>query len=294
MTTMQNRVEGPTSVFITTTNPDVDPETRSRFFVTGVDESREQTRAILECQRRRQTWEGRGTRAEREAVICRHRNFQRLLRNVGVVNPYAERLSYADDRLQGRRDQPKYLNLINAVAFLRQMRKNVRSHNGHDYVEVDERDLALANELATELLGRCLDDLNAVSRDLLSQVEGMVEARIDQAADPVTGRRPPRGDIVFTRREIREHTGWPHARIERYLRQLVDLEYLLPHAGRNGRRYVYTLAYEGQGKDGGRSAGIRACAAGNLLTGFSGASRHLLAAFSGRKRATSCCSGEDW
>ena len=55
MTTMQNRVEGPTAVFITTTNPDTDPETRSRFFVTGVDESREQTRAILETQRKRQT-----------------------------------------------------------------------------------------------------------------------------------------------------------------------------------------------------------------------------------------------
>jgi len=53
----------------------------------------------------------------------------RLLEPVAVVNPYAEQLTYGDDRLQSRRDQPKYLNLINAVAFLRQMRKPVRSHN---------------------------------------------------------------------------------------------------------------------------------------------------------------------
>ena len=44
-----------------------------------------------------------------------------------IVNRYADQLSYADDRLQGRRDQPKYLNLINAVALLRQMQKQARA-----------------------------------------------------------------------------------------------------------------------------------------------------------------------
>ena len=87
---MQNRVEGPTTVLITTTNPDVDPETRSRFFVTGVDESREQTRAILESQRQRRTWEGCATGQEREAVMRRHWNFQRLLKPMAVVNPFAD------------------------------------------------------------------------------------------------------------------------------------------------------------------------------------------------------------
>jgi hypothetical protein len=39
ITTMENRVEGRTSVFLTTTDPDTDAETKSRFFVTSVDES---------------------------------------------------------------------------------------------------------------------------------------------------------------------------------------------------------------------------------------------------------------
>ena len=50
--------EGPTAVFLTTTNPEIDPETKSRFFVTSVDESREQTQAILMFQRRRTTAQG--------------------------------------------------------------------------------------------------------------------------------------------------------------------------------------------------------------------------------------------
>ena len=47
LTTMQNRVEGPTAVFVTTTDPEGDRETRSRLVPTGVDEGREQTRAVL-------------------------------------------------------------------------------------------------------------------------------------------------------------------------------------------------------------------------------------------------------
>ena len=56
LTTMENRVEGPTAVFITTTDPDVDPETISRFFVTSVDESRAQTKAILAFQRKKRAY----------------------------------------------------------------------------------------------------------------------------------------------------------------------------------------------------------------------------------------------
>ena len=86
----------------------------------GHDESREQTRAILTFQRKRHTLEGKKGKATRETLIRKHRNFQRLLKPIMVVNPYAEKLVYSDDRLQSRRDQPKYLNIINAVAFLRQ------------------------------------------------------------------------------------------------------------------------------------------------------------------------------
>ena len=87
LTVMENRVEGPTAVFLTTTNPDVDAETRSRFIVASVDEGPDQTRAILEYQRRRRTFGGLTNHATVAAVVRRHHNFQRLLRPLLVVNP---------------------------------------------------------------------------------------------------------------------------------------------------------------------------------------------------------------
>ena len=247
LTTMQNRVEGPTAVFITTADPDVDPETRSRFLVLTVDESREQTRAILAEQRRRQTVAAVTGRESVENVLRRHRNFQRLLRPLLVVNPFAGELEYRDDRLQSRRDHPKYLNLIRALAFLRQMGRAVKTTAGAEggaveYVEVTRGDIEEAGRLMQEALGRNPDDLNGVSRALLAQIGQMVRERVraSLAAEPDRAVEPD--EVQFTRREIREYTGWSHMRVFRYLRQLVDFEYLTAMRGRNGCPYVYCLA----------------------------------------------------
>jgi hypothetical protein len=252
ITTMTNRVEGPTAVFLTTTDPDTDPETRSRFFVTSIDESREQTRAILSFQRRRHTLDGFFDQTGTDGILLKHRNFQRLLRPLSVVNPYAARLSYGDDRLQGRRDQPKYLNLIKAVAFLRQMRKTVKAApSGTEYLEADLDDIRFANDLATEILGRSLDEISAPGRELLLQVEALVEARLKERQVSLEDEGA-RSAVSFTRRDVREFSGWVHARVHRYLRELADLEYLLKDSGRNGMSYRYHLAWDGRGKDGKR------------------------------------------
>jgi len=248
-------VQGPTAVFFTTTNPDVDPETMSRFFVTGVDESREQTRAILSLQRRHRTLAGRQQEETMAALTRRHRNFQRLLRPLQVVNPYAEQLVYGDDRLQSRRDQPKYLNLIGAVAFLRQMQKKVerfkgQGSQGREYLTVDSEDIRIANDLACRILGRSLDELNSVSRDLLMLLDRMVADKRNELAQARGGSPPERRELTFTRRDIREYSGWPHVRVARYLKQLVELEYVVPRAGSWGVRFLYSLAYDGQGKHG--------------------------------------------
>jgi DNA primase catalytic core len=262
LTTMENRVEGPTAVFLTTTKPDGDPETKSRFFITSVDESREQTQAILVCQRRRQTLAGLAEKMATEPILRKHRNFQRLLKPLPVVNRYADQLSYADDRLQGRRDQPKYLNLINAVALLRQMQKQARPvRNGDaatvEYIEVDKEDIRLANELATELLGHSLDELSRPATDLLQLLLKMTQqtnGKPKGTAKEKNADEPPPSFVRqapgFTRRQIREFTGWSNARVHRYLQELIELEFVLMEHGRNGVLHRYRLAYEGQGQDG--------------------------------------------
>lgn len=255
LTTMENKVEGPSSVCFTTTRPDVDPETKSRFWVTSIDESRDQTRKILSFQRQQHLSDGLITSPEIEAVLRKHRNFQRLLKPVAVKNPYAGQLTYGDDRLQGRRDQPKYLNLIKAIAFLRQLKKEIfyEQKNGVavPYINAEPDDITLANQLAHEILGHSLDELSRPGHDLLLLLEQMQNEKKKQA-DKEEGETSLSRYFSFSRRDIREATGWSNTRLHVHLKELVDFEYIVIEAGKNGMPFRYRLAWEGQGKDGKR------------------------------------------
>jgi len=256
LTTMENRVEGPSSVFLTTTDPDTDPETKSRFWVTSVDESREQTRKIIAFQRQRQTLEGVQGSLEVEAILKRHRNFQRLLKPLAVVNPFADQLTYADDRLQGRRDHQKYLNLIKAVAFLYQMQRDIRkgkrsTGENFDYIEVTRDDMKLANSLAHEILGHSLDELSRPSRMLLLEIEKMVQEWTGKNEKDVDADESARlNHTSFSRRQIRQYTGWSNYRVHTHLKELIEYEYISVETDRATSSHRYRLQYEGQGKDG--------------------------------------------
>ena len=246
LTTQLNTVNGPTAVFQTTTQPNLDAETRSRFIVTGIDETPEQTRAILEAQRNRHTLEALRRKRQRDAIIQRHHAFQRLLRPLVVVNPFEPLLTYTEDRLAVRRDNPKYLTLILAVTFLYQMQRPVK-HDPElgDYIETDLTDIAIANELAAALFGQSLDELSRPGRELLQRVFDYVQGQAMKqktAADKIT----------FSRRELREALKWSEYQLRTYLDELAGLEYLWPLAGRQGMPFRYRLLWDGQGEAGER------------------------------------------
>jgi DNA primase len=113
-------VRGPVAIFLTTTTIELDEELLNRCIVLGVDEERSQTRAIHQRQRERETLEGLLAEHERASLLALHRDAQRLLEPVAVVNPYARALRFADARTRTRRDHMKYLALIRAIALLHQ------------------------------------------------------------------------------------------------------------------------------------------------------------------------------
>ena len=233
LTTQVNTVHGPTAVFQTTTNPQIDAETRSRFILVSVDESPEQTRAILEAQRQSHTLAGWQRRRQREAILRRHHALQRMLKPVRVVNPFEPLLSYPDDRLLVRRDHPKYLHLILAVTFLHQLQRTARHDECvGDYIETTLDDVAIANDIAHRLFGHSLDDLSQPGRDLLELICDYIR------------RNPEKAKEGFSRRELREAFKWSDTRLRTHLDELVQMEYLAPLCGRFGQAFHYKLLYD--------------------------------------------------
>ena len=251
LVTHEYRVEGPVAILLTTTAIDLDEELQNRSIVLSVDEARGQTRAIHRLQRERRTLEGLLARREREAILRRHRNAQRLLEPLAVVNPYAPELTFLDTRTRTRRDHEKYLTLIDAVALLHQHQREIRVVEGSAgpegrelrYVEVELADVELANRLAHEVLGRSLDELPPQTRRFLTALDGLVEGwAAEQGIE--------RSDVRFRARAVREALDLGATQAKLHLRRLVELEYVIVHATGHGVGWLYELLYRGEGRDG--------------------------------------------
>jgi len=250
LVTHEYRVEGPVMIFLTTTAVTIDEELQNRCIILTIDESREQTQAIQKQQREMETVEGLIVRQQRKRVIAVHRNAQRLLRPVEVVNPYGPRLTFLDDRTRTRRDQMKYLWLIKAIALLHQYQRPKKRNEqleelaaGTEYIEATLEDIEVANELANEVLGRSLDELSPQTRRLLMLLDAMVNEGC--AADSMS-----RADFRFTRKDVRTYTHWSDTQVHTHLNRLVSLEYVAIRRGGQGCGFGYELVYDGRGQDG--------------------------------------------
>jgi hypothetical protein len=238
LVTHQYRVEGPVMIFLTTTAIDLDEELLNRCVVLTVDEDRSQTQAIHRWQREQQTIEGLLKRRERAAIVKLHQNAQRLLKPVFVANPYANELTFPDHRTRLRRDHTKYLTLIRAIALLHQHQRPMHTAQGVSYIEAAREDIATADRLMAGLLERSLDELPPQTRKLL-----------DLLVEMVAGIGPGRAGFLFSRRDVREHTGWGHTQLKIHLHRLEELEYLTVHHGGRGQSYVYELNWPGSGAE---------------------------------------------
>jgi DNA primase len=242
LVTEEYRVEGPVMLFLTTTAIDIDEELLNRCLVLTINESREQTEAIHARQRSARTLQGLlGTQAA-AAIRTKHQVAQTLLRPVAVVNPYAEQLTFRSESTRMRRDHAKYLTLMEAIAFLHQHQRPQHSvHIGDktiEYIEVTLDDIAWANRLAHEVLGRSLDDLPPQTRRVLGVLHTFV-------CEQAHARAMSWQDVRFTRKEIRAKAGMTDTALRVHLERLVELEYLIVHRGGVGSRFVYELLFDG-------------------------------------------------
>ncbi|HMD61962.1 MAG TPA: CHC2 zinc finger domain-containing protein [Opitutaceae bacterium] len=231
METQEYRVEGPVMIMLTTTAIDLDEELQNRCLTLAVDESPEQTVKIHALQRERRTLAGLVAKAERQELLRVLKNAQRLLAPIEILNPYAPSLTFPSGRTRTRRDHEKYLTLIDAIALLHQHQRPRGRHEvgGRviDTVEATLDDIALANELAPEVLGRSLDELPPQTRALLGHVRSLVRGK--------------QGEGTFSRRELREACGWSLTQVRVHLERLLELEYLELRHGRLGSPFVYEL-----------------------------------------------------
>jgi len=239
--TVNIKVEGPIAFVETTTSSNINPENLNRCFVISIDESEDQTRLIHQIQRKNYTIEGYLQKRDLDKIRSKHIYAQRILKKIRVFNPYAELLSFPSSKLKTRRDNEKFLRLINVITFLHQYQRKVKklkleNNEVIEYIECTPYDYRIAYELLSDgVLDNTLDDLPRPARKLLELIKKYLRERSDRDNIPVD-------KIIFERRDIREYTSWSFAQIRNNFRILQDYEYLQLIKSKNGTAKQYKLS----------------------------------------------------
>jgi len=113
------------------------------------------------------------------------------------------------------------------------------SGNSIEYIECTSNDYKTAYDLLKDgILDNTLDDIPRQARELLNLIKNYLEKSADKENLPVHKR-------IFTRKDIREYTGWTFVQIRNNFRILKDYEYvtLLPEKKATAHQYRLSVSY---------------------------------------------------
>ena len=118
-----------------------------------------------------------------------------------------------------------------------------------EYIEATAQDIAQANAIAHEVLGRSLDELPPQTRRLLASV-------VEHVRSQARTQAIPQAEVRFTRKDVRAATGWGDTQLKVHLARLVELEYLLTHRALRGQGNAYELLFDGDAAAGVHMSGL--------------------------------------
>ncbi|MDG5817125.1 hypothetical protein QA601_18660 [Chitinispirillales bacterium ANBcel5] len=244
-------VYGPVVVMVSTTNPNgLDDETKQRFLLLTIDETPEQTKSILQAQITKNSHSWYTMSFDEESICKLHHNMQRMLKPLTITFPDDLRFTWPFARLQMRREQKKFISLVKAITLLHQYQRKtgtLRRVDGSkvEYVQATQRDIDLALELGRLVFTRNVDDVSPTGRKLLSEIVKLVTTKHKQMKELDESKEFFLFEIPFTRKELRQETGWSETQVRQNIEPLVELGYLGRLAGRQGSACRYVLLDDG-------------------------------------------------
>jgi energy-coupling factor transporter ATP-binding protein EcfA2 len=173
--TVKHEVICQASIITTTTMGGVHPENSTRIFEIHLDESEEQTKRVIELKKDKVAFLEEQEKDEIKHTKRLHHNIQRLLEKVEVVIPFSKHIDFPSSSIQNRRDIERFLNLIKAVAFLRQYQKEKKGKGEVKFIEADIEDYKIAYELAYEMLKSSFSSLTEDERKVLRVIVSLRE-----------------------------------------------------------------------------------------------------------------------
>jgi DNA primase len=221
-------VYGPIASMACTTKGEVYEDNMSRCFLIAVDESQEQTLRIIEYQNKKSA----GLIDEkREAQITEFlQHCIRILKPCKVINPYADKVHLPEEAHKIRRLNGLYQAFVKQITLLHQYQ---RKTDAQGRLISEKEDLQVAAEIMFESIVLKVDELDGSLRQFYERLKSYVKTKGSNHHE----------SYEFNQREIRHALHVSKSQLQRYLNDLLQLEYIRQAGGHINRGFNYKVMY---------------------------------------------------
>jgi hypothetical protein len=213
-----------------TTKGELYEDNMSRIIVLSVDESKEQTKRIIDYKN--QLYQGEIDKKQQEKIKQFFRECVALLQVYEVINPYAALVELPGNVHKPTRMHDLVMGVINQIVILNQyQREKTKDHQ----LIAQKQDVRNGLLLMKNSILLKMDELEGKIRTFYEALKRYVETKARKE-----GKK--REEIKFTRFDVKDHFNLSKAQINRYLTDLVYAEYL-QKTGKIGKGNQYKITH---------------------------------------------------
>ncbi len=221
-------VYGPIASLSCTTKGSMYLDDMNRCFLLAIDESEEQTRRVLDYLKRSAA--GKINKKKQEEAKLFLQDALRMLHAYEVVIPQAPKLSLPPGVRDERRLNSLYLKLVKQITLLHQYQ---RTKDQAGRLIATKNDLKLANEIMFDAIVLKVDDLHGPLRSFYEKLKRyLMGIAGDQASK-----------YIFRQREIRQGLHLSRSSLARFVKELLEMEYVHVVGGSEHKGLTYQISY---------------------------------------------------
>lgn len=221
-------VRGPIASLSATTKGEIYEDNMSRSFIVAVDETREQTQKIISYQNKRAA--GLIDKNREKQITEFIQNCIRLLRPYEVINPYADKVHLPQEAHKIRRLNDLYQSYVRQLTLLNQYR---RKQDQQGRLISEKEDLQTASEIMFNSIILKIDELDGSLRLFYEKLKEYIKAKGGETYTTYS----------FGQREIRQALRFSKSQLQRYINDLLSLEYLQLSGGHINKGFKYKVVY---------------------------------------------------
>jgi DNA primase len=224
----EKTVYGPIASMSCTTKGEIYEDNMSRCFIIAVDESSEQSRKVIHYQNMKAS----GQVDEQKEKQCADfiQTLVALIRPYEVVNPYADKVHLPEEAHKIRRLNGLYQAFVKAITLMHQYQ---RKKDERGRLVSEKEDLQIAAGIMFESILLKVDELDGSLRQFYERLKTYVKLK---GAEHYLS-------YEFNQREVRQAMNISRVQLQRYINDLLQLEYIRQSGGHINRGFNYKVLY---------------------------------------------------